>query len=178
MADRVRVLGSGFTVFRYGGQIIAFAQEVRVGGPTPVADPVRIQPLNARRPLEILTPGAHSGGTLTMVLTELYNGAVWQHLSARLNGAQDIVDIMRLQAEIDPDPGITVERIINPPIPNQPQRKETYYGCIITRVADDETINIGAMQVDKEIDVAYTYSRKDWINNGDRARDLDPAAGA
>lgn len=177
MIDRVRNPGSGYTVFRYAGNVLAYAQEVRVTSPVPVADAVRIQPLNARRPLEIVTAGAHTGGTITLVLIELANEAIWQRLSSSLNGAQDIVDIMRLQAEIDPDPGVTIDRYIVPPQPSIPPRHETYYGCVITRVQDDETINIGAMQIQKEVDVAFTYSKKFWINNGNRARDLSTAAG-
>lgn len=179
MADRYRNSGSGYTVFRYAGNILASAEEVRVTGPAPVAPEVRIQPLNARRPVEIMTSGAHTGGSLTMVLIELYAGEVWQRLSAQMNGAQDIVDIMRLQQEVDPNgPGITVDRIINSPIPGQAQRIETYYGCKIIRVQEDETINIRSMQVNKEIEVAYTHSVKNWINGGNRARDLSPRVGA
>lgn len=179
MADRVRNPGSAYTVFRYAGQILGYADEVRVVSPTPVAPEVRVQPLNSRRPVEIVTAGAHTGGTLTMVLIELYSGAVWQRLSAALNNAQDIVDIMRLQTEIDPSGGgVTVERLVNSPVPGNPQRRETYYGCVITRVQDDETINITSMTVNKEIDVAFTHSKKWWINGGDRARDLSTNVGA
>jgi hypothetical protein len=176
MADRVRVGGSGYTYFRFEGNILAFAQEVRVAGPAPVAAEVRVQPLNAQRPVEIITAGAHTGGTLTMVLTELYNGAVWQRLSAKLNASQDIVDIMRLQAQSDPT-ALTVEKVIAPPIPGLSARKETYYGCRIIRVQEDETINIGAMRIDKEIDVAYLYSVKDYVGGGNRLFPLNPATG-
>lgn len=177
MADRVRVGGSGYTYFRYAGNILAFAQEVRLSGPTPVADYVRVQPLNAQRPVEIITAGAHTGGTLTMVLTELYNGSVWQRLSAQLNASQDIVDIMRHQAEADPT-AITVEKVVASPIPGIGTRRETFFGCRIVRVADDETINIGAMRIDKEIDVAYLWSEKSNINGGNRLFPLNPATGA
>ena len=168
MADRVRVQGGGFTYFKFEGSVLAFAEEVRVTTPTPVAPEQRIQPLNAQRPVEIVTAGAHTGGTLTMVLTELYSQAVWQRLSARFNGAQDIVDIMRVITELDPANGITVDRFINPPMASKSLYHETYYGCVITRVADDETINVGAMSVNKEIDVAFTHSKKMWINGGNR----------
>jgi hypothetical protein len=176
MADRVRVGGSGYTYFRYAGNILAFAEEVRVAGPAPVADYVRVQPLNAQRPVEIITPGAHTGGTLTMVLTELYNKAVWQRLSAALNNSQDIIDIMRHQAESDPE-AIVFEKIINPPQPGLPNRVETFFGCRIVRVQEDETINIRAMRIDKEIDVAYLYSVKHYINGGNRLFELNPATG-
>lgn len=168
MADRVRVLGSGFTYFKFDGNILAFAQEVRITSPVPVADAQRIQPLNAQRPIEIVTAGAHTGGTLIMVLTELYNQSVWQRLSAQLGNTQDIVDIMRVITESDPAHGITIDRFINPPMKAKSLYHETYYGCVITRVQDDETINIGAMSINKEIEVAFTHSKKMWINGGNR----------
>jgi len=173
MADRVRVGGSAYTIFKFLGNVVAFAQEVRVASPTPVADHVRVQPLNARRPAEIITAGAHTGGTLTLQLTELYNESFWQRFGGRHKNAQDIVDIMRLEAENDPD-ALQLIKIVNPPTPGRASMHETYYGCRIVRVADDETINIATMQINKELDIAYTYSTKDWINGGNRLYDLSP----
>lgn len=167
MADRVRVVGSGYSYFRYAGNIIAFAEEVTVQGPQPVAAEQRIQPLNAQRPVEIVTAGAHTGGTITLTLTELYGQSVWQRLSANLGGAQDIVDIMRYQAQLDPT-AITFERLINPPLPGLATQKESYHGIRITAVADDETVNIGAMSIHKPLTLAYLYSVKDWIRGGNR----------
>lgn len=168
--QRVRVPGSGFTVFHWNGtgtdQIIAFAQQVTVNSVPPVADAVPIQPLNAQHPVEIVTAGAHTNGVLTLQLTELYGQSVWQRLSG-LADSQDIVDIMRTVAGLNQ--GIQISRIINPPpgIAGKTQ-VETYYNCVITAVEDNETIDITTMRVDKNVTVWYTNSIKNWINGGQR----------
>lgn len=165
--QRVRVGGSGFTVFHWddgtGDKVIGFAREVRVAGVQPVAAPEVIQPLNAARPVEIATPGAHAEGTLTLVLTELYNQAIWQRLGVVAN-SNDIIDVMRTVAALDN--GIKVSRIVNPPKGlGRGSYMETYNECVITRVQDDETINIATMAIHKEVDLMYTYQRKHWIKS-------------
>jgi hypothetical protein len=168
--QRVRVPGSGFTVFHWNAEgtehIIAFAQQVTVNSVPPVADAVAIQPLNAQHPVEIVTPGAHTNGVLTLQLTELYGQSVWQRL-AGLSNSQDIVDIMRTVAGLNR--GIQISRIIKPP-PGVADRiqVETYYNCVITAVEDSETIDITQMRVDKNVTVWYTNSIKNWINGGRR----------
>lgn len=162
--NRVRVPGSGFTVFRWEKRLIGFANEVNIQSPQPVAQAVAIQPLNAQRPLEIVTPGAHGPGTITLTLTELYNRSVWQRL-AHLARSQDIVDIMRQVASLNQ--GIELMKVVRPHhVRNAPSYHETFYNCVITAVADDETINIGTMTVDKPVTIMYTHSRKSWINGG------------
>ena len=163
--QRVRVGGSGFTVFQWNdgnsNQVIAFARQVVVNGVTPVATPVTIQPLNAAQPVEIVTPGAHTNGVLTMTLTELYNRSVWQRL-ASLADSSDIIDIMRTIAA--KGQGVKITKYMNPPagIGGGPY-SETYHDCVIASVADNETIGIETMEVNKEIEVWYTYSRKSWV---------------
>jgi len=182
--QRVRVGGSGFTVFHWnpgGGQtdkVIGFAREVRVSGVTPVAPPSVIQPLNSAQPVEIITPGAHTNGMLTLVLTDLYNQAVWQRLASLAN-AQDIVDIMRIIASRGQ--GVKITKWVKPPSglanagfdPNPGDGyAETFFDCVISAVTDNETININTMEVEKEVEVMYTYSKKLWINGGARAQPL------
>lgn len=173
---RARVGGSAFTVFKFDNKIMAFAEEVSVQEPQPVAAAEPIQPLNAQRPLEIITPGAHSGGTITLTLTELYNQSVWQRLSASLNNAQDIVDIMRIIAERDPEKAFTLDQYILPPMASErkkgPQYHRTFYGCVITNVGDEPPINIRTMRIDRTVTLMYTYDKKFWINGGNRVYGL------
>jgi hypothetical protein len=164
---RVRIVGSGYTVFTWEGEIIALAQEVTVSAPQPVAPAAVIQPLNATEPVEIITAGAHGAGTLTLSLTELYNTSVWQRL-ANLANSQDLVDIMRTIAAIDKSGGIQLQKIVIPPVARFPTYAETFYNCVISNVVDNETINITSMQVEKQIEIMYTYSKKSWINSGNR----------
>lgn len=164
--QRVRVPGSGFTVFHWEGQVIAFARQVVVNSVTPVADPVVVHPLNATKPVEIVTPGAHTNGVLTLTLTDLYNQAVWQRLSG-LAGSQNVVDIMTNIAARNQ--GVTISKIVTPPAGvggsrfDQGSYIENFYECVIARVQDNETIDVTTMTVDKDIEVWYTFSRKMWI---------------
>ena len=167
--QRVRVPGSGFTVFTWndgnGDQIIAFAQQIEVAGVTPVAPAQAIQPLNATNPVEIVTPGAHTYGVITLTLTELYNQSVWQRLAGLAN-SQNVVQIMQTIAANNK--GVTISRVINPPagISTQGSYLESYYNCVITDVADNEQIDITTMVLNKVITVWYTSSFKSWITGG------------
>ena len=112
------------------------------------------------QPAEIVTPGAHTNGVLTRVLTDLYNQAVWQRLVS-LTNAQDIVDIMRIIASRGQ--GVKITKWVNPPVGSGNQGApyaETFFDCVVSEVRDNEAINIASMEVNKEMDVWYTYSRK------------------
>jgi hypothetical protein len=178
---RVRVGGSGFTVFQWkdasGTHIIGFAQNVTVNPVQPVAAPEVIQPLNAQRPLEIVTPGAHTNGTITLTLTELYNEAVWQRMSI-LARSQDIVDIMRTLAA--QQSGVTITKTIRPghlPV-GSGQYAETYFGVVVASVEDNgETLDVTTMSINKTMTLMYTHSKKNWINGGDYAWPRDVRTG-
>lgn len=158
--DRVRVGGSDFTIFHWLGRPIAFAQEVAHTSPEPVAAPVAIQPMDARRPVQVITPAAAGMGTLTLTLIDLYGAQVWERLSG-LAGSVDIVDIFMKVASLS-DP-IHMTKVIQPPTlaginfnNGQAFYTETYHNCVITGVVDGEQINIGTMEILKQITVAYT----------------------
>lgn len=165
--QRPRLLGSGRTVFHWddgaGERIIAFANQVQTFGVTPVADPQVIHPMNATRPVEIVTPMAHTNGRIVLTLTELYNQAVWQRL-ASLTNANDIVDIMTTIAAMNN--GIKISRYVTPPtgVGGSPYL-ETFHECVVTRIQDDETITVETMTVDKEVELWYTYNIKHYINS-------------
>ncbi len=111
--DRVRVGGSGFTVFHWNGKLIAYAQEISHTSPEPVATPVAIQPMDAVRPDQVITPAAALMGSITLTLIELYGVQVWERLG-NLAGTTDIVDIfVAIAASKDP---IAMTKVIKPPI--------------------------------------------------------------
>jgi len=158
-------VGGGFTVFHWSnstdpGKVIGYADRVQKTAVQPVATPVDVQPMNALRPLEIAVPRAHIHGVLTLTLTELYNQAVWQRLAGLAN-SNDIIDIMEYMAGLDQ--GVMITEYIEPP--NGKTYSETFYNCMITRVGDDEDIRIDTMLVNKDLEVWYTYSKKNWINS-------------
>ena len=168
---RARVGGSGFTVFQWkdntGTHLIGYAENVTVNPPAPVSPPVVIQPLNAQRPLEIVTPGAHGNGTITLTLTELYNQSIWQRLSV-LAGSQDIVDIMRTLAA--QDQGVQIIKVVRPGHlpPGSGHYTETFFNVVVASVEDGgETIDIRTMDIQKTLTLWYTHSKKSYVNGGD-----------
>lgn len=157
MARRVRVPG-GFTVFYWQNQVIGFADAVRVGAVTPVAPAQVIHPMNYLRPAEIVTPRAHTNGTITLVLTELYNEAIWQRLAGLAN-SRDIIDIMEHVAGLDQ--GIQIRKYVRTP-GNSPDYYETFFNCVVSEVRDDEEVRIDTMVLNKELVVMYTHSIKNY----------------
>jgi len=157
---QTRVVGSGNTFFRWRGDLLGYARTVAQTGVQPVAQAEVIQPLNATRPLEIITPGAHTNGVLTLTLIELYGHTVWQRMKG-LTNCENVVDIMRSIAALND--GVQMQKVMRSP-KDSTTWIETFYNCVITRVAEDETISIEAMSVNKEIEVWYTHSDKSWVN--------------
>lgn len=172
-SKRVRVGGSGSTTFWWtddsGTHLIGYAENVTVNYPQPVAQPVAIQPLNAQRPIEIITPAAHTNGTITLTLTELYNETVWNRLSTLAN-SQDIVDIMRTVAAMQN--GIQVIKRVKPLHTRQGGSvntvyQETFHNVVVASVEDQgETIDITTMNLPKSITLWYTHSIKGYVNKG------------
>lgn len=88
--SRGRVGGSGFTIFTFGGQPIAFCQQVSYTSPQPVgggASP--IQPMDEPYPVEIMTPAAAGMGQIVLNLFELFGSEgiaskVWDRLGLSL----------------------------------------------------------------------------------------------
>lgn len=197
LRNRARVGGSGFTVFTFGGQPIAFAQQITHTSPAPVGPgPVAIHPMDEPYPVQVITPAASGMGSLTLRLYELYNSKVWDRLGAQLgytgtpgspfgnsnegelsfggsvlNQAVDLVDVFIRIAE-QPAGTVNVVKYIRPPLlggTHGTPYAEQYHGCVITNVLDGEAIEVGTMEVTKEITVAYTYMTR----NGKRSKAWD-----
>jgi hypothetical protein len=165
---RTRVPGSGFTVMTWQGKVIGMIERLQVQAVRPVADAEPIQPINAIRPIEIVTAGAHGPGTLILSITELYGQSIWQQFP-ELAQSQDIADVMRTVAALDPNNGIKVQRVIVPPFTPTRQYVETYFNCVVTDLPDSETVDVTTVRIEKDITVMYTHSSKSWINGGRRA---------
>jgi hypothetical protein len=125
--------------------------------------------------VEILTPAASNIGTLTLELYELYNEKVWE----RLSGLADTLDLVNIFIKVASlDKPITMYKYVIPPhVTNGAVTKaqpyvEHYHNCVITNVLDGESIEVGTMEVMKQIEVAYTrMSRKDVPNLALQLRD-------
>lgn len=179
--NNVRVGGSGFTIFTFMNQPIGFAQQVAHTSAQPVAPATPIQPMDEPYPLQIITPAAAGMGSLTLNLYELYYSKAWERLGvpASLPGSAnaglaesgkgffentlDIVDVFIKQAATDPA-NLNVVKFIRPPAlagekAGQPYW-EMYHNCVITNVVDGEEINVGTMEVIKQITIGYTYTTR------------------
>lgn len=161
---KVRVVGSGFTTFRYRGKPIAFCEGVEDSGQRAFSDlgqPYQfIHPLGASHPVEIATSRVLQGGTLMLTIRELWNAPVWNQL-AGLAKTQNIVDIFRALAQ---DPHyVTCQTLIKPPGTTAGQKRwrgKNYHNCVIVDINDGDTITVGALSVTKGITVAYTHSSR------------------
>lgn len=163
MSQVYRVGGSGYTIFRWEGTIIASAESVQVNAVRPVTAAVVVQPLNALRPVEIAVPAAHTNGELILTLKELYGQSVWQRL-AGLAGSENIVDIMNTMAAREN--AVKIQKVVRHP--NGTTWMETFMGCQIVDMDDSETISIDTMVLDKQLTVWYTHSDKSWVAGSPR----------
>lgn len=195
LRNRARVGGSGFTIFTFGGQPIAFAQQIQHTSPTPVGTgPVAIHPMDEPYPVQVITPAASGMGSLTLNLYELYNSKVWDRLGANLgfvgntnaplgnsnegsfgqailSGAVDLVDVFIRIAE-QPAGTVNVVKYIRPPLLGGTQGtpySEEYHGCVITNIIDGEAVEVGTMEIIKQVTVAYTHMTR----NGQRSKAWD-----
>jgi hypothetical protein len=181
--NRVRVGGSGFTVFTWDDKPILFAKQIDHVSPTPVAPTREIHPMDEPYPVELVTPQAAGMGTLTLQLYELYGGQVWERLASYLGGDSaaagltkdtvtgkghgpvDIVGIFNAVANT-PSPIRIVKYIKPPAIRGKTMRPytEEYHNCVISTVEDGEQINVGILEVVKNVVVNYTYMTRGGRN--------------
>lgn len=85
--------------------------------------------------------------------------------SGPFTGAVDIVDIFIRQAQTDPSQ-MQVVQIVRPPANPNGQQQPYYFqyvGCVITDVQDGEQIDVGTLEVIKQITVAYRYVLRDGV---------------
>jgi hypothetical protein len=168
--NRARVGGSGFTVFTWDSKPILFAQQITHVAPQPVVQQgvVAIHPMDEPSPVELITPQAAGMGSLVLDLYELYGGQVWERLASYLggdskgvgtgNGPVDIVGIFQAVANT-PTPIRIIKYIKPPQIRGKVMRPytEEYHNCVISNVADGEVIQVGTMEVVKQLTVNYAY---------------------
>jgi hypothetical protein len=173
--NRARVGGSGFTVFTWQSAVIAFARQISHTSPQPVGPGATpIHPMDTRYSTEIITPAAAGPGSLVLELYELYGQEVWDRLST-LTGAVDIVDIFEKVAN-SPDP-ITMVKFVRPPNlrgKTVTPYTEEYHNCVVSQVMNGETIEVGTMEVLKQITVMYTHMTR----GGQYSTELGSGSGA
>jgi len=165
--DRAAIGGGGVTVMKWDTNIIGFCTVVQVTYPSAVATEVPVQPLDAIRPLEIVTSKAISGGTIQLTLTTLYNQNIWDRL-AGLAGAIDLADIFKYIQDHYYGAGkpgeLVIHRVIYPAVGKKDSYIESFHGCVVTQVADGLSITKETMLMDRQLTLAYTHI--DRVNQG------------
>lgn len=165
---RARVGGSGLTVYswKFGGEneVIQFARQVSQVSPSPVGAGVTpIHPMDKERPDHLITPQATSMGQITFELYELQALRAFQRLPG-LKKCNDLVDVF---AKVADEGNLTIEKwILKPGVhsasakPESRQlRKEVYDGCVIANIMDGDQIEVGTMEVLKQVVVNYTGTK-------------------
>lgn len=163
--NRARVGGSGFTVFAWESEPILYAKQISHVSPAPVQGTVPIHPMDTPYPVELVTPMAATMGTITLELYELYGSTIWERLGGLVgknplsgNGPVDIVGIFKaISNEAKP---VTIFKYVrSPSINGKPFRTytEEYHNCVISQVANGETIEVGTMEILKQITINYTH---------------------
>ena len=161
-----RVLGSGFTWFNYRGTVVAFTQALGIISPAPVAEPQAVQPLNYRRPAEIVVPRAIGAGTLTVTGIELWNQPVWARLTG-LGAARDLADVFQLMWNSGTADLVASVVVDPPPGRGSSGRKyfRTFHGIKISNIDDGETVDITTMTQGKVITMMYAWSTRTPFTN-------------
>lgn len=190
---RARTGGSGFTLFRWsfgaakGGsanssttsatkpEALMFARQVTDQSPAPVGPgTVPIHPMDATHPDHLITPGAISMGTITLEFYELIDQPVWYSL-AGLSGKEDLAAIFDAVAGQDI---MITKHLMIPGSRNvgngqgssagqlQQARQIEYHGCVVSNLLDGETIEVGTMEVLKQVVLNYTHITRDGGSGG------------
>jgi hypothetical protein len=158
-----RIVGSGFTVFHFDSQPIAFLDEVQDSGQAPIRQYEAVTPLGDYFPREFALPRVKAEGTLQFTIRELWNNPVWWALSGFLN-TYNIIDVYNYQAW-HPQP-ITASTIIKKPYgiaeptsgstANAKPRGWTYNNVNLITIDDREIIQIGALTMPRTITAVYS----------------------
>jgi hypothetical protein len=77
------------------------------------------------------------------------------------DGAVDLVDVFIRQAEYSGN--LNVVKYIRPPMIGGKKGTpyaEQYHGCVITNIQDGEDVEVGAMEVIKQVTVAYRFKTR------------------
>jgi|ERR1039458_311043 hypothetical protein len=127
--------------------------------------------------------GNFTGGDYTGDASNLMTGNLGSTSSGLFHGAVDIVDIFIAQAKATPQQ-MSVVQIIRPPqLPtgslfatiagNQTAPYYiSYQGCVITNVQDGEQVDVGSLEIIKQLTIAYRYSMRDGLaSQGFKQRD-------
>jgi hypothetical protein len=151
-----RIVGSGFTTFRWMSQLIGFLDEVHDSGQAPISQYDAVTPLGDYFPREFAFPRVKREGTLTFVIRELWSHPVWWALSHMAN-TYNIIDVYNVQSGLPIH--ITCSTIIRKPAGSAPgagsDRGWTYTNTNLVTIDDREVVQIGALTMPRQITAVY-----------------------
>lgn len=150
--SNVRIGGSGYTVFAFKGQTMAYVRNISDNPPRPVGNVEPIQPIDHATPIEIVYPQAVGAGTLTVEFYDIWNTSVWSRLPG-LENTNNLLDVFKRQLSLGE---ITCQKIIK--TPNGALRSRVYHNCVITDINEGETIAIDTMSIPKRVTIMYTHT--------------------
>lgn len=163
--NRARTGGSAFTVFAWNSKPILFAKQISHQSPTPVGPgTVPIHPMDTPYPLELMTPMAATMGTITLELYELWGSTIWERLSGleknpESGGPVDIVGVFKEISEQGSP--VTIFKYIRYPSRDGKgpgAYTEEYHNCVVSQIMNGETIEVGTMEILKQMVINYTHS--------------------
>jgi hypothetical protein len=167
MADFARLGGSTRTAFFWNNKIIGLCRQTSIQTPQAVGPgTVPIHPLDSDRPVELITAQAASMGTIQLEMYETFGSKIWERLAAGLDlttagqNRQAIVDIFNAVAVYNAagNTPLYIAKVITPRGNRGQVLREIYHGAVVSAVEDDETIEIGTMEVLKRMTLNYTHS--------------------
>ena len=150
---RVRNVGSNYTTFQYAGRSIAFLQRFQDHGQPLVTSAAAVHPLGYTTPVDIVAPRALREGKITATINELWREEVWEQMQG-LSGARTIVEIFERLAQTPNY--VTCTKIVHPP--GGTRYGKIYHRCVITNITDGETVELGTLAIQKNIEITYTHS--------------------
>lgn len=163
--NRARQGGSAFTVFAWNSKPILFAKQIAHQSPTGVGPgTVPIHPMDTPYPLELMTPMAATMGTITLELYELWGSTIWERLSGleknpEAGGPVDIVGVFKEISEMGSP--VTIFKYIRYPSRDGKgpgAYTEEYHNCVVSAIMNGETIEVGTMEILKQMVINYTHS--------------------
>lgn len=150
--SKVRVAGSGYTYLTFKGKRIERLRNISDSGQRPVAQAEAVQGIGDDYPIEIAVPRALSAGVLSFSVYDLWESEPWQDLfDGRFASASDILDVFKQQLNLG---AIEIVKIIQGP--NGKGRAQVYQGVVVTRISDEENIDLPSMTQPKRIECMYT----------------------
>lgn len=154
MTEQKFRVGGGYTAFIFNGQPLAYIDVLNDQGPSPVADPEPVQPIDAPHPIEIAFPKAHRAGQLQVSITETWNEEVWEQLPG-FEGAADIIEVFERNIN---QGSIKCTRVVTRP--DGSKRGTIYIGTVVTDIDDSEEIRVSTMTLPKRVTMMYKKKRK------------------